>query len=333
MKKIFTIIVLAALSLTAMAQQKKVAVYVTGEQSGVSKVLGDQLVAAFSKSGRYTAVERTSSFLAELGNEQSYQRTGAVSDKEIASLGYQFGVEFVCVAELSEVFGEKYVSARLIDVETAEVVNASNASSPMNSMDELLKVTTSITKELTGKTAKEKLEEQAAQEAERKRKEEELKREYAQKEKKYMEQISQGYIEILDYYVTWPSDKRFMHCEEAGTFQRNCTNGGFHDWRIPSFTEVCAILKAIFDLSSEARLGAGPAGHKVEVYSSDFKIKINNIHDYAFGGVESRTLYGTWYAGFRYYGDCHIVFNSVTKAQIKDVDLNYRAACILVRNK
>ena len=77
MKKYFTLLLIAVFSLTTMAQQKKVAVYVAGEQSGISKVLGDQLVAAFAKSGKYIAVERTSSFLAELGREQGYQRTGA----------------------------------------------------------------------------------------------------------------------------------------------------------------------------------------------------------------------------------------------------------------
>ena len=70
MKKLL-IILLSALSLTAVAQQKKVAVYVTGQQTGINKVLGDQLVAAFAKSGTYIAIERTSSFLAELGKEQN----------------------------------------------------------------------------------------------------------------------------------------------------------------------------------------------------------------------------------------------------------------------
>ena len=117
MKKLLFIL-LSALSLTAFAQQKKVAVYVTGQQTGINKVLGDQLVAAFAKSGKYIAIERTASFLAELGKEQNYQRTGAVDDNELSRLGKQFGVQLVCVADVSDVFGEKYVSARLIDVES-----------------------------------------------------------------------------------------------------------------------------------------------------------------------------------------------------------------------
>ena len=155
MKKLL-IILLSVVAMSAVAQQKKVAVYVTGQQSGINKVLGDQLVAAFAKSGKYIAIERTASFLAELGKEQNYQRTGAVDDNELSRLGKQFGVHLVCVADVSDVFGEKYISTRLIDVESAEVVNTSNATSKLESMPDLLKVTEGLAKELTAKTVQEK---------------------------------------------------------------------------------------------------------------------------------------------------------------------------------
>lgn len=148
MKKIF-LILLSALSLAAFAQQQKVAVYVTGEQTNISKILGDQLVAAFAKSGKYAAVERTTSFLAELSKEQSYQRSGAVNDNDIARLGVQFGVNFVCVADMTDAFGEKYISARLIDVETAEVVNTHNVTGEMNSMNACVSMANEIATNLS----------------------------------------------------------------------------------------------------------------------------------------------------------------------------------------
>jgi len=153
--KAFLIMLLSFLLLTSFAQQQKVAVYVTGQQTEVNKVLGDKLVEAFARSGKYIAIERTASFLAELSKEQNYQRTGAVDDNEVSRLGKQFGVQLVCVADVSEVFGQKYVSARLINVETAEVVNTTNTSSNLESMDELLRVSNKIANELTVKTAQE----------------------------------------------------------------------------------------------------------------------------------------------------------------------------------
>lgn len=134
----------------AFAQQKKVAVYVTGEQSGVTKILGDQLVSAFSKSSEYVAIERTRSFLAELSKEQNYQRSGAVDDVEISRLGKQFGVQYVCVADIAEAFGKQYVSTRLINVENAEVVGTANEYSEMNSMEELIRVSNVLKAQLLG---------------------------------------------------------------------------------------------------------------------------------------------------------------------------------------
>lgn len=153
--KAFLIMLLSFLLLTSFAQQQKVAVYVTGQQTDVNKVLGDKLVEAFARSGKYMAIERTASFLAELSKEQNYQRTGAVDDNEVSRLGKQFGVQLVCVADVSEVFGQKYVSARLINVETAEVVNTTNTSSNLGTMEELLRVSNKIANELTLKTAQE----------------------------------------------------------------------------------------------------------------------------------------------------------------------------------
>lgn len=230
MKKIFTIIVLAALSLTVMAQQKKVAVYVTGQQTGINKVLGDQLVAAFAKSGKYIAIERTASFLAELGKEQNYQRTGAVDDNELSRLGKQFGVQLICVADVSEVFGEKYVSARLIDVESAEVVNTSNATSKLESMPELLKVTEGLAKELTSKTVQEKAAEATAEE---KTKEEELDR--------LRKAVTEGYIQIDNIMVAVSNSYPRMEYKKALDEVNTCKLGGFSNWRLPSPREISMI--------------------------------------------------------------------------------------------
>ena len=147
-KYIILFFILLTIGGTVFAQTKKVAVYVKGQDSGINKVLGDRLVSAFTNNGEYIAVERTDSFLAELGKEQSYQRNGAVNDKEISSLGKQFGVQLVCVVDVLKIYGENYVSARLIDVETAEVVSAANQTSTLDSMDELLKVSNAIKEEL-----------------------------------------------------------------------------------------------------------------------------------------------------------------------------------------
>ena len=137
MKKLL-ILLLSAFSLTVYAQQKKVAVYVTGNDP-INDIIGSRLVDGIAKSGKYIAIERTASFLSELSKEQTYQSTGAVDDNEISRLGKQFGVNYVCVASAFDVWGtEKYISTRLIDVETAEVVVSSSSNGSIASSSQLI---------------------------------------------------------------------------------------------------------------------------------------------------------------------------------------------------
>jgi hypothetical protein len=220
MKRIMILILAVICTATVFGQAPKVAVYVTGgKDAGINKVLGDQLVAAFAKSGKYVAIERTGSFLTELNKEQNYQRTGAVDDNELSRLGKQFGVQLVCVAEVNDVFGEKYVSARLIDVESAEVVNTSNATSALSNMKELLEVTQSLTKELTDKTVKEKAAEMAA--------------ENAAKEKGYL--IIGGALAVQ---INVGSETDW---EMANRMAQQSRLAGYSDWRLPTPTELAQI--------------------------------------------------------------------------------------------
>ncbi len=137
MKKLFTLCLLAV-TMCAVAQEKKVAVYVTGEDNPMNQILGDRLVDGIAQSGKYKAVERTASFLQELSKEQDYQRSGNVDETDISRLGKQFGVDYVCVATILDVWDEKYLTSRLIDVETAEVVASSSSSGQITSSQQFI---------------------------------------------------------------------------------------------------------------------------------------------------------------------------------------------------
>ena len=103
--------------------------------------------------------------MSQLNKEQKYQRTGAVDDSDISRLGKQSGVQYVCVAEVSDFFGEKYVSTRLIDVETAKVVNTSNVGGEINDMKTCIQKADEIAINLSKKTPEEQLAEQAEDDA------------------------------------------------------------------------------------------------------------------------------------------------------------------------
>jgi uncharacterized protein (TIGR02145 family) len=116
---------IAALLLKDVAKKKsgaakeRVAVYVTGASENTGKVLGAKLVSAITNSDKYAAMERTSAFVKD---ENRYQQSGNVADSEIAQVGRQLGVRYVCVAKASRSsFGGNILTLRLINVETAEV--------------------------------------------------------------------------------------------------------------------------------------------------------------------------------------------------------------------
>ena len=128
------------------APKKKVAVYITGKDVNEShkKVIGSKLVSAITESGKYAAVERTADFLAALAAENDYQTSGEVRDSQIAALGQKFGVKFVAVADVSEVFDEYFVAARLINVETGMVERAYDTNSPTESMNQLVDLSKNV---------------------------------------------------------------------------------------------------------------------------------------------------------------------------------------------
>ena len=258
---------------------KKVAVYVPRNDAskGIGRVLGDKMVAAFVSSGRYIAVERTNSFLSQLRNEQEYQQNGAVDDKEISRIGQQFGVQYVCVADVSDVMGEKYVSARMIDVETAEVVNTHDVGGIINDMNSCLRIATDISEALSKGTIKEQAEEarrkeeaeiakkRAGEEAriraeqeeqarilaeeQEKKKAEEEKQRQIDKEVSYINScIKQGYVELVTNDGKYLLDLNFENTVKSFK-ESNITYSkyGKNDWRLPKKDEFPAVIYAFND--------------------------------------------------------------------------------------
>ncbi|GHV69216.1 hypothetical protein FACS1894199_17580 [Bacteroidia bacterium] len=154
MKKIL-VVLFALLSLNmAYGQDKeeakqRVAVYVTGGKTDAdNKVMGQKLVGAIAKSQNFAAIERTADFLSQLSKEQSYQRSGSVDDDQIAKLGKQAGVKYVCVAEMTPVEGGDFITARLIDVQTALVAAAADGSEQITDLQTLIRVSDALSADL-----------------------------------------------------------------------------------------------------------------------------------------------------------------------------------------
>jgi hypothetical protein len=139
-------IMLAQATSAALAQDlPKIAVYVTGDiNESEQRALGTEMLNALVRSGRFTAVERSAAFVAEIGREQITQRSGAIDDDQISRLGRQFGVQYVCIADVAAAFGSHQVSARILNVETAEIGVIGRASGYLSSMRALEELSASV---------------------------------------------------------------------------------------------------------------------------------------------------------------------------------------------
>jgi len=147
---IFTMIALLTAAATA-ADLPRIAVYVTGNVAEDEKsALGTRMLASLINSGRYRGIERSAAFVAEINKEQTTQRSGAIDDSQISELGKQFGVGYICIAAITPAFGSYQVSARIVDVETAEVVFIGEATSPLKTIDDLSAVSDRVVGNMFG---------------------------------------------------------------------------------------------------------------------------------------------------------------------------------------
>jgi len=146
MKKsaVFFLVLLLGLT-TATADLPRIAVYVTGDVGENEKsALGTRMLASLVNSGQYRGIERSATFLAEVEKEQVKQRSGSVDDSQISELGKQFGVKYICIAAITPAFGSYQVSARIVNVETAEVAFVGEAYSSLRSTRSMTQVSDEV---------------------------------------------------------------------------------------------------------------------------------------------------------------------------------------------
>lgn len=107
---------------------KKVAVYAEGEISNATKsIVCSSVLSRLSGNKDYKAFERNSSFVNALDNEQDYQTSGDVPEKEIRAVAQRMGVDYVIVVNTVISSDEQcHMSARLIDLVSGEIIKTVN---------------------------------------------------------------------------------------------------------------------------------------------------------------------------------------------------------------
>ena len=130
MKKLFLWTIACLLPLWASAQVKKVAILETVDREGNvayahKLMLRSSMAKAITNAPGYEAYDRTD--MDAIMEEQSFQRTGMVSEDQIRRLGEMTGAAYILVAEAA-IADEKsmFITAKILNVETAKTEMTEN---------------------------------------------------------------------------------------------------------------------------------------------------------------------------------------------------------------
>ena len=133
----FKIVLIAAALLSASvlssgqeAQTKKVAILETVDREGtisygIRLMLRSSLSYAITNTPGYEGYDRVD--LESIVGEQSFQRTGMVSDEQIRKLGEMTGAAYILVAEAAKVDDSHiFITAKILNVESAKLEATAN---------------------------------------------------------------------------------------------------------------------------------------------------------------------------------------------------------------
>ncbi len=122
MKIIITSIITLLLSLTAIAQDRKVAVFdPAGSVEGpIKEIVREEISSIIVNSGGYTVLERQ--LIDKVLEENKFQSGGLVDDSQISEIGRRMGANLVFVSSITALGGSNYyISCKMIDVQTARI--------------------------------------------------------------------------------------------------------------------------------------------------------------------------------------------------------------------
>lgn len=140
----------------AYAAGKKVAVYVVGKISQDAKsIISSAVMARMSGNKDYVPFERNKAFIDGLNQEQDFQLSSEVLEKEIRKVGEHLGVDYVIVVDAVILSDDKcYMSARLIDLVSYEILKSVSLTREYTGSDVLTAMANNVAYRLLNKKSK-----------------------------------------------------------------------------------------------------------------------------------------------------------------------------------
>lgn len=124
MKKLLVLLISTfyLFNLSAQDSPKKIAVFSSDDKAkteGFGVVFREILIEKLTKSSNYIPVERDQ--IDQVLRENKYQETGLVDEDKIKIIGKQLGADYVCISTIVKIGENYFLSAKLVDIETAVV--------------------------------------------------------------------------------------------------------------------------------------------------------------------------------------------------------------------
>jgi len=136
MKKVIITSVIAFISIMAMAQDKKVAVFdpAGSVSTSIREIVREEISSVVVNALGYTVLER--SLISKVLEENKFQSGGLVDDSQISEIGKRMGANLVLVSSLTIMEnGNYYISCKMIDVLTARIEKQKTARTLQGSND------------------------------------------------------------------------------------------------------------------------------------------------------------------------------------------------------
>lgn len=117
--------ILGGIGMQAQAKKYTMSVIVTGNVTDAARdIVSSAFMQRLSGNSDYVVFERNKAFLDALTKEQEYQVNGTVPESEIRSLGSRMGVDYVAVVQVEFVMENVFMTARIINIETAQIIKS-----------------------------------------------------------------------------------------------------------------------------------------------------------------------------------------------------------------
>jgi len=117
---------------------------------GIKESVRGGLLKALADAKKYVAVESDEAFLSEVDTLWTVRTSNIVYDDRISEIGARYGIDFVCVVEITSTPYVSHVLSRMIDVKTAKTVSVGNAFNSLKSDDDIAKVSKELVIKMVG---------------------------------------------------------------------------------------------------------------------------------------------------------------------------------------